>query len=66
MGARKGKYHRKNSNVCYVEKCAPHSHMEHGFEVGGTGQRFGGAEGETLLKCTKSLIYAYVGSAKED
>lgn len=37
-----------------------------GTEVGGTGQRFGGAEGETLLKCTKSLIYAYVGSAKED
>lgn len=120
MRACKGKYHRKNSNVCYVEKCAPHSHMEHGFdnrpeiwqnifdffsiiliiffrflrpvqneicalincvlnaaelslamgrggaEVGGTGQRFGGAEGETLLKCTKSLIYAYVGSAKED
>lgn len=26
---------------------------------GRTGQKFGGAEGETLSKCTKGLIYVY-------
>lgn len=30
---------------------------------GRTGQIFGGAEGETLLKCTKSLIYVYARAA---